>query len=314
LTPSSVLIVTNTQDVGADFLVRELGERDVSVVRLNAERAPRWELALWPTGEWRVGSDNREVRSGDCAGVWWRRPEPPELPAVPAAAVEAVRDQWRALVTALATVKGPIWVSLPAHIHAAESKALQLNRAHDLGFAVPDALWTNDLLEAQSFVERWDGKAVVKSVTSAWWEERGQGYFVYAGLVSQDSLPTAERLAAAPLCFQQPIISKRDVRVTVVDGIALAAIRDAGEDEPLDWRAAPERDWVPHVLPRAVADRCCMLVRDLGLRFGGIDLLLDAEGVHWFLELNPNGEWGWLQRSGLPIAEALADTLTSGVE
>ena len=33
-------------------------------------------------------------------------------------------------------------------------------------------------------------------------------------------------------------------------------------------------------------------------------------GQHWFLELNPNGEWGWLQRAGLPIAAALAEVLT----
>lgn len=312
MSPSSVLIVTNTRDVGADFLVRELGGRDVPVVRLNAERAPEWELTLRPTGEWRVCGGDRELHSGDCTGVWWRRPEPPELPGVAAAAVEAVRDQWRAMVTALATVQGPTWVSLPARIHAAESKALQLGRARDVGFSVPDSLWTNDLLEARAFVERWDGKAVVKAVASAWWEERGQGYFVYAGLVDLDSLPTAERLGSAPLCFQQPILSKSDVRVTVVDGVAIAAVRDAGEDEPLDWRAASERAWALHALPGPVADRCCTLIRELGLRFGGIDLLLDPDGVHWFLELNPNGEWGWLQRMGLPIAEVLADTLTSG--
>lgn len=314
MSPKSVLIVTNTQDVGADFLVRELGGRDAPVVRLNAERAPEWKLTLRPADEWQVCGGGRDLHSDGCAGVWWRRPEPPELPGVAAAAVEAVRDQWRAMVTALATVQGPTWVSLPARIHAAESKALQLGLAREMDFLVPDSLWTNDLLKARAFVERWDGKAVVKSVASAWWEERGQGYFVYAGLVNYDSLPTAERLAAAPLCFQQPILSKRDVRVTVVDDVALAAVRDAREGEPLDWRAASEREWVPHVLPRAVADRCCMLVRNLGLRFGAIDLLLDADGVHWFLELNPNGEWGWLQRIGLPIAEALADMLTSGVE
>lgn len=314
MSPKSVLIVTNAQDVGADFLVRELGGRGVPVVRLNTERAPEWELTLRPTGEWRVCRSDRELRSDDCSGVWWRRPEPPELPGVVAAAAEAVRDQWRAFVTALATVRGPTWVSPPAHIHAAESKALQLGYARDVGFSVPDSLWTNDLREARALVERWNDTAVVKSVASAWWEDRGEGYFVYAGLVGRDSLPTAERLASAPLCFQQPILSKRDVRVTVADGIALAAVRDAGEDEPLDWRAASQRVWAPYALPGPVADRCCTLVRELGLRFGGIDLLLDPDGVHWFLELNPNGEWGWLQRMGLPIAEALADTLTSGAE
>ena len=39
------------------------------------------------------------------------------------------------------------------------------------------------------------------------------------------------------------------------------------------------------------------------------DLALDQTGTYWFLEINPNGEWGWQQRCGLPIASALADLL-----
>jgi hypothetical protein len=39
---------------------------------------------------------------------------------------------------------------------------------------------------------------------------------------------------------------------------------------------------------------------------------VDAEDRHIFLELNPAGEWGWLQRDlGFPIAEAIAETLLS---
>jgi hypothetical protein len=60
-----------------------------------------------------------------------------------------VRDQWRAFVTALATVPGPTWVSPPARIHAAESKALQLRRAHDAGLSGPDSVWTNDVKDCR---------------------------------------------------------------------------------------------------------------------------------------------------------------------
>jgi hypothetical protein len=78
LSRSSVLVVTNEQDVGADFLVRELGRRGVPVVRLNTERAPTWDMSLRPVGEWRVRGRGRELHSDHCTGVWWRRPEPPE--------------------------------------------------------------------------------------------------------------------------------------------------------------------------------------------------------------------------------------------
>lgn len=284
------------------------------MVRLNTERSPDWKLTLRPTGGWRVASSRRSIESDDCVGVWWRRPEVPTVSTATAtAAADAIADQWRTLIAALANVAGPTWVSEPTKIRAAEDKSRQLRHAAAAGLLVPDTLWTNDLEEARAFVERWHGKAVAKSVASAWWVEADRGRFVFASLVHGEDLPSVGRLASAPVCFQQPIVPKRDIRVTVVGDAVLSAICDAAFErpEPLDWRRAPERGWSPYVLAAGVADACRELVSGLGLRFGGIDLVLDESGAHWFLELNPNGEWGWLQRAGLPIAEALADALLS---
>jgi glutathione synthase/RimK-type ligase-like ATP-grasp enzyme len=48
----------------------------------------------------------------------------------------------------------------------------------------------------------------------------------------------------------------------------------------------------------------------LGLAYGAIDVIRTPDGNHVFLEVNPIGEWGMLQRDlGLPIADAIADAL-----
>ena len=52
---------------------------------------------------------------------------------------------------------------------------------------------------------------------------------------------------------------------------------------------------------------------------GAIDALLvglrTPDGRHVFLEINPAGEWEWIQATvGHPIADALADVLTGRVE
>lgn len=208
---------------------------------------------------------------------------------------------------------GPLQAATLTRIRVAENKALQLRCARDVGLDVPVTLWSNDVAAARGFIGSCGGLAAVKSVTSAWWEEPDGASFVYASLITADDLPPPEQLAPAPICFQQAIAPKRDVRVTVVEDTVLAAIRPASEDdedEPLDWRRGEQRQWEVYALPSPVREACAQLVRSLGLRFGAIDLALDREGRLWFLELNPNGEWGWLQRIGLPIAQALADTLT----
>jgi glutathione synthase/RimK-type ligase-like ATP-grasp enzyme len=50
-------------------------------------------------------------------------------------------------------------------------------------------------------------------------------------------------------------------------------------------------------------------VKRFGLVFGAIDLVQTPSGFY-FLEINPNGEWAWLQKeAGLPIAETIVDIL-----
>jgi hypothetical protein len=309
-----VLIVTNEQDIAADFVVRELDDRGVRVIRLNTERAQDWRLTVQPGDAWRIRSPTRELVSGECAGVWWRRPEVPAAPPTIAHARDAIADQWRALLRALASVPGPVWVSPPSAIRTAEDKALQLRRAREEGFLVPETVWTNDIEVAHAFASGHRERAVVKSLASAWWESNGRGHFVYATPIPARDLPTGSRLAAAPVCFQHPIEPKRDIRVTVVAGDAFGAVRNPHaadvDNEALDWRRAPQGNWSPYQLPATTADACCHLVASLGLRFGAIDLVLDEAGDHWFLELNPNGEWGWLQRAGLPVAQSITDILT----
>jgi glutathione synthase/RimK-type ligase-like ATP-grasp enzyme len=54
------------------------------------------------------------------------------------------------------------------------------------------------------------------------------------------------------------------------------------------------------------------LMTALGLRFGALDFLLTPDDEWVFLEINPNGQWAFIeQATGLPIAAAIADALTS---
>jgi glutathione synthase/RimK-type ligase-like ATP-grasp enzyme len=66
-----------------------------------------------------------------------------------------------------------------------------------------------------------------------------------------------------------------------------------------------------HQLPQEVESQCVHLTRALGLAFGAIDLILTPQGEYVFLEINPNGQWAWLQQviPSLPLREALADLL-----
>jgi glutathione synthase/RimK-type ligase-like ATP-grasp enzyme len=64
-------------------------------------------------------------------------------------------------------------------------------------------------------------------------------------------------------------------------------------------------------LPEDLAQRLIALTRSYRLHFAAIDLALDPTGRYWFLELNPAGQWAWLEEiTKAPISDALIDSLS----
>ena len=64
-------------------------------------------------------------------------------------------------------------------------------------------------------------------------------------------------------------------------------------------------------IPKNVEDLCFLLVKKLNLSFGAIDLIKNLNGTYTFLEINPNGQWAWIEtQTGLGISEAIIKELT----
>lgn len=103
------------------------------------------------------------------------------------------------------------------------------------------------------------------------------------------------------------------MRVTVVGREVFAAAVDsqATAATQQDWRRERLSFWA-YELPTIVADQCVALVQALQLRFGAIDLIKSTDGQHYFLEINPNRQWAWVELDcGLPISRALIAELTT---
>jgi glutathione synthase/RimK-type ligase-like ATP-grasp enzyme len=80
---------------------------------------------------------------------------------------------------------------------------------------------------------------------------------------------------------------------------AFAVLIDSQKDNEtqIDWR----RGEIPlkHLiieLPNNILSQCVSLLKILNLRFGAIDFILDKSGNFIFLEINPNGQWAWIEK------------------
>ncbi len=117
----------------------------------------------------------------------------------------------------------------------------------------------------------------------------------------------------------QPYIEKQfEVRVTCV-GTKLFACRidsQASDQTRVDWRhyGSHHVNHVPWSLPPGLADRIIRFMSYCRLAYGAIDLIVSPTGQIVFLEVNPSGQYLWLEHlTGLPITGAIADWLGGSI-
>jgi glutathione synthase/RimK-type ligase-like ATP-grasp enzyme len=117
------------------------------------------------------------------------------------------------------------------------------------------------------------------------------------------------------MTFHEELEKALELRVTIVGERVFAASVDSSrmERSKTDWRRegfALIDAWKPYTLQAEVEKALLALMDGFALNYGAIDVIVTPEGKHVFLEVNPAGEFFWLEReNGLAISEAIADVM-----
>jgi glutathione synthase/RimK-type ligase-like ATP-grasp enzyme len=258
-----------------------------------------------------------EFDLSEVGAVWHRRLSvaarvPREMDAQLRAA--SVGESRAALLGVLAGLKA-FRVDPEASIRRAEQKPLQLRVARELGLEVPRSLVTNDPAAVRDFYAECDGRLVTKMLSSfAVYDREGRESVVFTNPVGPEDLEDLSGLSLCPMTFQERVEKRLELRATVVGRRVFTASIDsqASARAAHDWRRDGARladDWRPYQLPPGTEAPLLALMDYFGLNYGAADFILTPEGRHVFLELNPAGEFFWLDGPELPISNALADVL-----
>jgi glutathione synthase/RimK-type ligase-like ATP-grasp enzyme len=307
-----ILIVSHPADDHATAVLGALARRRHPVALVDTARFPSDATLTQRFGsdgaayEFRL--DGRSVDLHACRVGWWRRPQPFTLhegiaPDVATFAYtechEAVAGLWAALEIT--------WVNEPERDEAAHHKPYQLAAAAEVGLPIPRTLITNDPDEARRFVDALGPERTVYKTFLAtedhWRETR---------VLRPDELAMLDRVALAPVIFQEFVPASCDVRVTVIgERMFATAISVPRGGYELDYRIdLAGASFEPAHLAPETAEALGALMRRLGLVFGAIDLRRMPDGRDVFLEVNPAGEWRFVEeRTRQPLTEAMADLL-----
>ena len=319
----TVLLLTHSGDYfTVERVADALARRGARPFRLDTDLFPEEvRLSARLSGEaarHTVEARGARLRADEVSAVWARRVWPPRLDPALGETFAAVcaRESFAALEGFLDGLGGARWVNPPREERAAEDKLRQLRLAREAGLDTPRTLLTNSPREARAFFREAGGRVVVKLLRPVSVAMNRAPLFLYTSDVTAADLEDAEQLRHCPAVFQERVEKARELRVAYVGGRHFVGAIDARGSVrgATDWRRAlpQECTWEHDSLPPDVAARLDALMHSLGLAYGAVDLIRTPDGRHVFLEVNPGGEWGMLERDlGLPVSEAIAETLLS---
>lgn len=310
----SALVLTHSADFFTVDQVMQalvgLGQRPLRLDTDQLGHSRSLEVELSPKGA-RVTLDGEDL-SGVKA-IWARRLWAPSMPdGFDALSAHAASQAWMTQLVGGLELLGAHWVNDWSKQLAAENKLKQLALARRVGFTVPATLSTASGDSAVRFRSR-HGATITKLLEPVVQSMGAHPRFVYTQALHAPDAAIRESLRWAPQLFQPEVEKAREVRLVCAGEKQFAA---SIETHVLDWRQLTHADgavWQVEKTPAAIASKAKKLLRSLGLVYGALDFIVTSKGEWVFLEVNPAGEYGWLEHElGLEISKAIAVAMIEG--
>jgi ATP-grasp ribosomal peptide maturase len=311
----TVLVVADDRDETADRVCTVLRERAVPVFRFDTADFPgRVRLhAELDGGEWAgyLARDGGErVDLAEVRSVFLRRPRPFEVPAH-----LTVAERWHAATESRYGLGGVLvslpvpYVNHPARSADAAYKPRQLRDLRACGLTTPPTLITNSADAVRRFAER-HGTLVCKALAACVLHTGGTAHVAYTRKITD--LDDLDGVDYAAHLFQPFISSEYAVRLTVIGPRFHAVLITAGSDRAaVDWRSDYDSLTYEVIeLPPSVVTGVAAYMKMSGLHYGAWDFLVQEDGTHVALEINPEGNYSWIEEeTPLPISASIASFL-----
>ncbi|WP_375479562.1 MvdD family ATP-grasp ribosomal peptide maturase [uncultured Nostoc sp.] len=320
----TVLIITHSQDnESIPLVIQAIEAQRKKAFRFDTDRFPtEMQLDIYYGSTKRVilSVDDQTLDLNEVSAVWYRRI------AIGSKIPNSMDSQLRqaslkesrvSIEGMIASIRGFHLDPVP-NIRRAENKQLQLQIAGDIGLDTPRTLTTNNPVAVKQFAQECQQGMITKMLSSfAIYDEQGREKVVFTNPISSEDLDNLDGLRFCPMTFQEKIPKALELRTIIVGKRVLTAAVDSQvlDKARYDWRKqgiALLDAWESYTLPEDVEEKLLKLMAEFRLNYGALDIILTPDGRHVFLEVNPVGEFFWLERCpGLPISQAIAEVLNN---
>jgi glutathione synthase/RimK-type ligase-like ATP-grasp enzyme len=318
------LIVTEPDDIHAIYVTLALQSLGHQVINLFSADFPTLQKNT-------VFIDNRQYRckSQDLSQtiehlaydvVWWRRPRQPYLEKEMIFFEDYKFHQRENLMfhDSFMHQVAPRawWVNRKEASIRANYKLLQLKVAGDVGLTIPTTLCTNHFAEIKDFYQRYQKKGVIyKPLTYQFWDEGDCLKICYTAKIENLDILEKTKTGLIPGIYQEQIPKQYELRVICFGDFILSVKIDSQRHHlgKIDWRTlGPHQlEIEPYHLPENVKEKIRYLMRELGLVFGCLDLIVTPSGEYIFLEVNEQGQFLFIEQlcPELPVLDIFVNFL-----
>jgi glutathione synthase/RimK-type ligase-like ATP-grasp enzyme len=319
-----LLIITNKTDLTTDYLILRLEELNIPFWRLNTEEyLSEYEIDIFSRNNSLFSSiryyNGSVLSKEDLQAVYFRRPVMPDISSgiennevdfAEREVSEVLRSLWR-------IIDEKLWLNHPKYLWLANNKVEQLKIATSLGFNIPPTCISTCYNSIKNFYNKFNGDVIIKAVKHGFYKQDRDIKIATTQQIDQDFIDNFNEYAKVPVMFQKKIKKKFDIRVTVVGNkVYPTAIHSQDyEETKLDWRLWDNFNHVDlkhekYELPKEISQLCKKITQKFNLRFSAVDLIYANNNKYYFLEMNPNGQWAWIEEKvGFPIRDSIIEAL-----
>lgn len=267
------LIITDSYDATTDVLINYIG--NLNIFRLNYDMYKETKISIYNDGI-KLSVNNKEITDKEVSKVLWRKPFNMDLEIDRYIDAE-LKYIYREIYNYFSTQNKTILVA--PNIEKYIGKIVQMTIAKKY-FIVPN--WSVELNNNLS-----NGICVAKSLST---EMTSNNKIIYTTKITKEHLDIKY-----PWFLQDLIDSELDITVVYIDGKSFVYELTRKKDI-IDWRKEINKEkqqWKIHQISTEFKNAIIDYMNHLSLKFGRLDFLFKS-GIYYFLEVNPNGQWAWL--------------------
>lgn len=314
-----LLIITNKKDLTSDYLILRLDELNIPYTRLNTEDyLLKYQIEIDLSNNSVNSSINffngDIVNIKDINGVFFKHTLKPnvsdEIPVDQRAFAE--RELIETMKSLFRLIDKKYWLNHPKYIYSANNKIEQLQFAANIGFNIPKTCISSDATTIHNFYNFNKGNLIAKAVKHGFYKSGKQVKVATTHKVEKNFIDNIGNYSNIPMILQEKIEKECDIRVTIVGNkVYAAAIHSQDYKETkTDWRLSDlygiDLKYTKHNLPSKIIESCVKITDYFNLNYSAIDLIYTPKHEYYFLEMNPNGQWAWIEEKlGFPIRDSI---------